>query len=214
MMRWADVTARVCLTVFGSGRHHAPGVSKAGSVLPGFDVMKAIQACAVLLKAEPGHCMGRLRLLKLLYIAERESLAKTRRFITNDTVVAMDHGPVLSHTYNLIKGEVIASPTWDEFFESQAYKVKLRQDPGLGELSRREIAKLHEVSEHYANVEDWTVRDLTHLFPEWDKNQPPKGSSKRIPLDDILEATGTTADKAAILDMANGQAAFRKLFGQ
>ena len=70
-----------------------------------FNITKTIQASAVLLKADPNHSMSRLRLLKLLYIADRESLTERARPITGDYPVAMDHGPVLSNTYNLIKGE-------------------------------------------------------------------------------------------------------------
>ena len=72
-------------------------------VIP-FDTLKIVQAAAVLLKEEAGQ-MTRLRLLKLLYIADRESLAETLRPISGDDVVAMDHGPVLSSTYKLIRRE-------------------------------------------------------------------------------------------------------------
>lgn len=39
--------------------------------------------------------MSYLRMLKLLYLADRESLKETGHTITGDRVVAMEHGPVL-----------------------------------------------------------------------------------------------------------------------
>ncbi|HSZ59207.1 MAG TPA: Panacea domain-containing protein [Tepidisphaeraceae bacterium] len=80
-----------------------------------FDPFKVTQAAAVLLKTEANRSMSRLRLLKLLYIADREALKERARPITGDRPVAMDHGPVLSHTYDLIKGTDFASPTWERY---------------------------------------------------------------------------------------------------
>ena len=39
-----------------------------------FNISKAIEAAGVLLREEPSRRMSRIRLLKLLYIADRESL--------------------------------------------------------------------------------------------------------------------------------------------
>ena len=69
-----------------------------------FSFEKRLQAAGVLLGLD-GDRMERIRLLKLLYIADRELLAETGRTITGDRVVAMDHGPVLSQVYDLIKGQ-------------------------------------------------------------------------------------------------------------
>lgn len=75
-----------------------------------FNIAKGDRASAVLLKTEPAHRMGRLRLLKLLYIADREALTERARPITGDSPVAMDNGPVLSNTYDLIKGQNYLTP--------------------------------------------------------------------------------------------------------
>src|SRR5688500_4690350 len=81
-------------------------------VIP-FNVMKVVQASAVLLKKHGGR-MSRLRLVKLLYIADRESLSQTLRPITGDHPAAMEHGPVPSQTYDLIKRKHVDSPTWGQ----------------------------------------------------------------------------------------------------
>src|ERR1035441_6261599 len=104
-----------------------------------FETLKAVQAAAVLLKEENGT-MSRLRLLKLLYIADRESIAETLRSITGDDVMAMDHGPVLSKTYRLIKREAGAENViWDKYIAQDGDRNHaLVADPGDGRLSEYE----------------------------------------------------------------------------
>ena len=169
-----------------------------------FNITKTIQASVVLLKTESARRMSRLRFLKLLYIADRESLTDRARSITGDRGIAMDHGPVLSNTYNLIKGEDYLSTDWEKNVRNEGREIVLVSDPGVGALSRYEIAKLHDVAQRYQDQNDWDVAEVTHTFEEWIKNKPRKGSSKIIPEDDILTATGTlhlkekiTADAAA-----------------
>lgn len=155
-----------------------------------FSIEKTIQASAVLLKTEPARRMTRLRLLKLLYIADRESLSERAREITGDRPVAMENGPVLSTTYRLIKGEDFLARRWEEFIRNEGRDLLLASDPGVGELSRFEIAKLHAIAERFRDQDDWHVAEYTHEFPEWSKNRPAKGSSNPIPLEDLLSATG------------------------
>ena len=180
-----------------------------------FDILKVAQADAVLLHSEPTRLMSRLRLLKFLYIADRELLAERGRPITGDHPVAMDHGPVLSHTYSLIRGEDYSSPLWQSYLRSEGPRdVLLVQDPGVGQLSRQEIAKLQEVAARFERASDWDVAEHTHKYPEWRKNIPPEGSAKKIPLDDLLEATGMLAHKDGLLDRERAEEAARRVFGE
>ena len=60
-----------------------------------FHFERALQASAYLLRLDRKK-MSYLRLLKLLYIADREWLAETGESITGDRAYAMKQGPVLS----------------------------------------------------------------------------------------------------------------------
>ena len=73
--------------------------------------------------------MSYLRLLKLLYIADREWLAETGESITGDRVYAMKQGPVLSTLYDLIKGNGTRAGEWDDFIHTDGYAVELVADP-------------------------------------------------------------------------------------
>jgi uncharacterized phage-associated protein len=89
-----------------------------------FDLEKTIQAVGLLLKLE-GSPISRLRLLKLLYIADRELLVESGRPLTGDIALAMKYGPVLSRVYDYIKGIVRDGESWHEHFENAGYKVCL-----------------------------------------------------------------------------------------
>jgi uncharacterized phage-associated protein len=167
-----------------------------------FNIQKTIQAAATLMKVSPFQCMSRMRLLKFLYIADRESLKEAGRPITTDVVVAMRKGPVLSQTYDLIKGNDWGSPAWDKHFSNVGFVVHLTSDPGVDQLSKFELEKLHNVSSRFQDADDEDVAEYTHQFPEWLKNRPEGNGQKNIPLDDLLEAIGMLPHKDELVSDA------------
>lgn len=163
------------------------------------EAAKVVQAAGVLLRAHGGQ-MSYMRLLKLLYIADRESLKQHGRTIVRMRPVAMDNGPLHSEIYNLIKGEHPAEGLWSKHIQKSQYQIVLTSDPGVLELSAAEIRILNEVADKYGNTDDWELVNQTHEFPEWKNNHSP-GSSKPIPLRDILNALNFSSDEiAGILD--------------
>lgn len=174
-------------------------------------ITKTMQAIAALLHFHGTREMSYLRLLKLLYIADRESLKDTGRPLTGDQVVAMKHGPVLSGVYNLVKGEHSSWPAWSECFRKNGYRLELLKDPGNGQLSHYELGKLREITEQHQEKSDWDLVEFVHRFEEWKRN-PPGNSAKPIPLEHILEAVGRAADTEAILQDTRDQEAFDRLF--
>src|SRR5688572_27768282 len=103
-----------------------------------FNEKKATQAAAYLLRLRGGR-MSYMKLIKLLYLADRLSLTRRGRPITTDRYVSMDRGPVLSRTLNLITEdrEPAAPSFWAEFIaEPSNFEVELKSDPGADELSQ------------------------------------------------------------------------------
>src|SRR5205823_9295848 len=115
-----------------------------------FDADKVAEAAALLLAEQKGWKMSRLRLLKLLYIADRESIQETGFSITSDDVVAMEHGPVLSRTYDLIKGQGDDAPRWGRYIQpAGARDVMLAREPPRKKLSRYDEEKLRDVARRF-----------------------------------------------------------------
>jgi uncharacterized phage-associated protein len=177
-----------------------------------FDLDKTMQAVGVLLKTSTSSRMSRLRLLKLLYIAERGLLKDTGRMMTGDRAVAMDHGPVLTSTYNLIKGQHADAKTWDEhFLREGAHDVRLIRDPGNGDLSRFEVTRLEAVAAEFEAYDDWALSEYTHKFAEWKANKPAAGSRNPIPVGDVLKAVNQFQRKSDLRRDVQSLAAVEKI---
>jgi uncharacterized phage-associated protein len=156
------------------------------------DLVKTIQATTVLLQAAPGRRMSYMRLLKLLYLADRRMMQETGSPITFDRVVAMRHGPVLSETYSLIRGEHPDAGEWSRYVSRENYQlVPTGEDPGRAALSRMAVSVLNDVSERHEHFDDWQLVDHLHeTLPEWKDNWDETDAKKSVPVgyEDILLA--------------------------
>lgn len=158
-----------------------------------FDVKKVLQAIGIVLEQHNEQTnagsMDLIRLLKLLYIADRESLKDTGFSITRDDVYAMKHGPILSETYDglRIKSMSRFADQWKDYIVREGAGVKLNKYPGKAKLSQYEVDTLKKVTMRFYSTDTWHLIEYTHSFPEWRKFNEP-GTSTLIPLKSILQA--------------------------
>lgn len=158
-------------------------------------VEKKAEAAAVLLRLENGR-MDRVRLLKLLYVADREALSQRAAPIVGGKVCAPVNGPVHREIYELIKGEHSSQPEWSAAIENEGHVVVLRKDPGRMQLSPYEIEKLTEVSERFRTLDSWALAEKTQEFPEWIEAYV-EGACATIPTEKILACVGFTEQEIA-----------------
>jgi uncharacterized phage-associated protein len=163
--------------------------------MPRFREDKTTQAAARLLKLGGGK-MNHMKLIKLLYLAERQALLRWGRPITFDAYSSMPHGPVLSFTLDKINEvpprEGDAKSYWQEFIsERQDHEVRLLVDAPNDQLSSAEEQVIDEIFAKFGHMNQWELRDYTHTLPEW---QDPNGSSLPIRIRDILLAEGLSDD--------------------
>ena len=135
--------------------------------------------------------MPYIRLLKLLYLADRESWLKYNRPITGDEYVSMPHGPVLSNTLDLMKRENHEGP-WESAITKSGYDVALRGEVDCGPLSEAEIEILKDAYDLFEWMDQWKLRDYTHTLPEW---EDPDGSSKPLYVETILTVLGKSDEE-------------------
>lgn len=178
------------------------------------NLRKTIQATGVLLRRERGSRMNYMRLLKVLYIADRECLRQLGHTITRDRYVAMERGPVLSTVLDLVKDRDMRAKFWTKFFRTCGYQIEMTSHPGLGTLSKAEIDILHAVSEKYEGFDEWDMVKECHTFPEWVDNQPPEGSVRDIPLAETILAVGRKEDAEHILEEESASSAFDRLLAK
>jgi len=177
---------------------------------PSFKEDKATQAAALFLMLR-GAPMSHLKLMKLLYLAEREAFIRLGRPITFDSYVSMSHGPVLSQTYDLLTGESQDKGYWENAITApENYEVTLKSDPGTDKLSSAEEEIIKEIFGKFGRKSRWELRDFTHTLDEW---QDPQGSSIRIDYREILRAgKKTDAEIEAIISDIENIALLEKMF--
>lgn len=172
-----------------------------------FSEAKAAEAAAVLLRAAGGR-MPYMRLIKLLYLADRESLHRFGRPIVGGHYVAMRLGPVLSEVLDAIKRD-LPGP-WQEAVERDGYDVRLRGEPEPHLLSDAEIAVLEETADLFRLLNQWALSGLTHGLPEW---RDPGASAVEITPEAILQALEKSEEEIEdVREEAIEDAHFNRLF--
>ena len=170
-----------------------------------FNERKALAASTHLL-ARAGGRMPYMRLVKLLYLADRASFLEYGHPITGDRYVAMKLGPVLSTVYDRIKeGE------WGGLIRKVRYDVRLVGSEWIDPLSEAEIDILDDVSGFCEKLDHWKISNLTHELPEWKK--APNKINGDISVESILKALGKAEhDIAATAEESREQAFFEEVF--
>lgn len=133
-----------------------------------FNEAKATQAAAFFLKLRGGQ-MHYIKLIKLLYLADREALIRWGLPFTTDRHVSMDNGPVTSRILNLIT-EDRPKPVWSQYISAPMgeYEVKLIKEAPTDLLSRAEEKLMVEIFEKYGHMSRWYLIDnVMHKLPEW-----------------------------------------------
>ena len=142
--------------------------------------------------------MNFMKLIKLLYLADREALLQWGRPITTDRWVSMDHGPVVSRIYSLISDEPYpeSDSVWRDHIQRTAYDVALTEPVSDDELSNAEIKLLRQIFALYGRKCRWHLVDYCHTLPEW-KN--PEGSSFPITIADILRGADRSEEEVELI---------------
>ncbi|WP_373088202.1 Panacea domain-containing protein [Sneathiella sp.] len=148
----------------------------------GYNPRKAAHAAAYF-AIQSGGQIKVLKLVKLLYLAEREYMDRFDDPMFYDKFVSMDHGPVPSITLNLING-LINSDEWSEFIANRGsnYDIGLSSDEihleSLDELSEADEAILGDLWKQFGHMDRFELVDHMHKnCPEW---EDPDGSSTPI----------------------------------
>lgn len=162
------------------------------------DQERVTQCAAHLLKRSTDRRMQYLKLLKLLYWADRESLRATGLPLTGDTPVAMKLGPVLSEIYNYVKGDDWTEHAfWDQHLRRVGYELILDIDPGSDKLSRYDLRVLDAAFDQHVDRDGFEVSELTHEFPEWEEANQRRSldgrGSELIDFQSMMRAVGCTS---------------------
>lgn len=158
--------------------------------LIGFKSEKAAQIAAYFAQ-RAGAAIEKLKLIKLIYLSEREHLRRHGQPMLYDELFSLEHGPICSSTLNGINGH-IDQTVWSAFLIKKDNKmISAKREFGrddFDELSDAEIDVLEAVWNQFGRMTASEIRKYTHDHcPEYTEVQ--KG---RVPISykKLLDAVG------------------------
>jgi len=157
-----------------------------------FNVRKAAQVVAFFIRERGGELYV-IEATKLVYLADRNFMAKFDEPLLYDELSSMEHGPVDSETYNLIKGDSTSTKLkqWREFVRRRDGNI-LRLTPSelhdadLDQLSRAEMRILRQTAEEMRDYEKFEFVKYVHKHcTEW---KDPGRTSLPLPYERVFAA--------------------------
>lgn len=158
-----------------------------------FNLDKTLQALAFLIKNEQENYM---KLIKLLYFAERYHLRHYGDLIIYDNYTALKFGPVQSKTKDIITlNEFYCNNVLEEeprkrlysLIEKNSYDVCIN-DKNSDLLSESEIESLEFSQELFGKFDQFALANISHDYPEWKK------------FEDIFLKNSATSEQMSVLD--------------
>lgn len=118
----------------------------------------------------------RIKLIKLVYLADKYHLTRYGRSVTHDVYFAMERGPVGSTLKDVLAFNEIALNSHEYNYASQlieqidphTFKAKEPDEvPEYDMLSETDIEALEFVIKHFGGKDQWELSEYTHKYPEW-----------------------------------------------
>ena len=171
-----------------------------------FDINKLSQIVNYLLKLNRFR-LNYTKLIKLLYLADREALKLWDTTITKDHYYNMKSGPVLSCLYDLIQGRLKNENQsfWDRFFITDVFDLKsiIKNDLPEDELSPREQELLQKIDKKFKKYDYKAMIKYCHdNLEEYEKPIP---IESRVPLkiNKILKILGRSEEEIKEFELEN-----------
>lgn len=182
-----------------------------------FSEKRAAQVAAFFI-FQAGGQIEILKLMKLMYLAERQSFVRLGEPMTGDTLYSMEHGPILSSTLNHINNFIESGPDgWDSWISDRSNReVALRIDdpiPKLKQLSDADLDILQDIWGQFGKMTAGQLRNYTHdNCGEW---EDPNQSSTLIPYRRLFRCLGFDVDVSDELnERLNNQRVLETIFDQ
>lgn len=121
-----------------------------------------------------------MKLLKLVYLADKYHLVRYGRTITKDDYYAMEYGPVGSTVKDVLNFNSISLSNAEYKYAAHllnkidevTFKVnESAKDAELEMLSETDKEAIDFVVEKFGNESQWELSEYTHKYPEWYKHE-------------------------------------------
>lgn len=168
-----------------------------------FDDRKATHAAAYMLHLGGGS-LGILKLMKLMYMAEKLSYHRYGEPLIGDEPYSLKDGPILSAVYDRAKGSVPPNSIWASLIKDRHGNEIALVDlanvlPALGSLSEADTSVMDAIWKKFGHMTGPQLRDYTHKFPEWENPLDKKVKRLSIRREKLLMSVGFSQEEAAEL---------------
>lgn len=161
-----------------------------------FDHKKATQAINYFATKE-GNQIGKLKLIKLIYLADRYHLRRYGRPIANDTYLAMPLGPVCSSIKDIAEFSDFLDDTEREYASrylqrgERPHSITSIAQVDEDVFSDSELEALNFAYTEFGAYQASALVEITHHYPEW------------IKFKNALESKETTREMMSYHDFFN-----------
>jgi uncharacterized phage-associated protein len=156
-----------------------------------------------------------MKVLKLLYFADRYHIRKYGRLITNDNYLAMQHGPVPSTSKDIAE----ANDYLDD--EVKAYSLQFIEpldnlvlhslrEPDNSVLSDSDMEALRFAWDNFGHCDQFELRDLTHNYPEWLTRKDHLDDASCLPMDLLEFVQDPTTNVNKCFELSNKEKSIRR----
>lgn len=154
----------------------------------GFDHLKSVQTIAYFVR-KAGGSAEKLKLIKLIYLADRLSFTRRGKPINFDSYFSLPHGPVASSALNGMDHN-LSEPAWEALAMAKNRKdITIIGEIADDYLSRADRAILDETWDQFGGMTASQIRNWTHKYcAEYVEVGPAK--SLPIELSEILTHVG------------------------
>lgn len=154
----------------------------------GFDHLKSIQTIAYFVR-KAGGSAEKLKLIKLIYLADRLSFKRRGKPLNFDSYFSLPHGPVASSALNGMD-HLLSEPAWKDIAQAENRRdITIAGEVSEDHLSRSDRAILDATWEEFGHMTASQIRNWTHRHcPEYVEVGP--SNSLPIDLSEIMAQVG------------------------
>ena len=152
---------------------HGFGDARPYTVPAGFDETKSAQMAGYLAQ-KSGEKLDKLKLIKLIYLSEREYLKRHSLPMTLDEFYSLKDGPIASAALNGLNG-LLTQSLWDKWIKRTGNKIgiaKKRERKQFDHLSEADISVMDYVWDQFGGMTTPEIWNYVHTkCPEYQSVQ-------------------------------------------
>jgi uncharacterized phage-associated protein len=161
-----------------------------------FDITKATEVACQFLKREGGS-INIMKLVKLVYLLDRLSVAKRGIPVVGGAYFSLPNGPITSELLDLVNSGClwgVKECHWDEFISDRAdHEVKMVKEASRDHISDSEMDLIDAVYREHGKKDQWDLVKWCHEHcGEW---SPLQEGRERIDIESVAVNVGKRDDE-------------------